>query len=63
MAVSEKIIGKLVGNLKDCKAAATSGWRNSRLKAIASIPEGTRALADWVRIWTAGKVPEHMAHE
>ena len=61
--VSEKVVGKLVSNLKDCKAAGTSGWRNSRLKAIASIPEGARALTDWVRIWTSAKVPEHMAHE
>ena len=61
--VSEKVVGKLVSNLKDCKAAGTSGWRNSRLKAIASIPEGARALTDWVRIWTSAKVPEYMAHE
>ena len=26
--ISEKILGKLIGNLKDCKASGGSGWRN-----------------------------------
>ena len=60
--VEEKIVGKLVGNLKDCKAAGVSGWRNSRLKLLASTPEGLRSLTNWVRIWVNGKVPEHMAN-
>ena len=59
--VDAKIVGKLVGNLKDCKAAGVSGWRNSRLKLLASISEGLRSLTSWVRIWVNGKVPEGMA--
>ena len=38
--VEVKVVGKLIGGLKDCKASGGSGWRNSRLKAIASTPEG-----------------------
>ena len=59
--VEEKVVGKLVGGLKDCKASGISGWRNSRLKAIASTPEGLRAISAWVKIWVAGKVPDGMA--
>ena len=42
--VEEEIVGKLVGSLKDCKAAGVSGWRNSRLKFLASTPKGLRSL-------------------
>ena len=59
--LDEKIVGKLLGNLKDCKAAGVSGWRNSRLKLICSTPEGLRSLTSRVRIWITGKVPDHMA--
>ena len=61
--VEEKVVGELVGDLKDCEAAGTSGWRNSRLKAIASVPEGLTALTRWVQAWVNGSVPECMACE
>ena len=57
----ERVVGKLIGGLKDCKASGASGWRNSRLKAIASTPEGLRSLTAWVQVWVAGKVPEGMS--
>ena len=59
--VTETVVSKVVGNLKDCKAAGISGWRNSRLKAIASTPEGLAALTNWVRWWVAGSIPQSMA--
>ena len=59
--VSEEVVGKMVGNSKDCKASGVSGWRNSRLKAIAATPEGCAALTRWVNVWGAGAVPDHMA--
>ena len=59
--VTDSVVSKVIGNLKDCKAAGISGWRNSRLKAIASSPEGLAVLVDWVRWWVAGKIPQCMA--
>ena len=60
--IIEVVVGKVIGNTKDCKAAGVSGWRNSRLKAIVSTPEGSGALWEWVNIWVSGAVPEIMAH-
>ena len=61
--VTDTVLGKLIGNLSDCKTAGGSGWRNSRIKAIASTPDGLRVLTAWVRMWITAKVPEHMVHE
>ena len=61
--ITESVVGKLIGNLKDCKAAGASGWRNSRIKAIASVPEGLTALTRWVQTWISACVPDDMAHE
>ena len=61
--VKDTVLAKLIGNLTDCKTAGGSGWRNSRIKAIASTPDGLRVLTAWVRMWITAKVPEHMAHE
>ena len=38
--VVASVLLKVISNTKDCKAAGCSGWRNSRLKMIASEPEG-----------------------
>ena len=61
--VKEAVVGKLIGNLKDCKAAGASGWRISRIKAIASVLEGLTALTRWVQVWIDANVPNDMAED
>ena len=58
--ITEIVVGKVIGNFKNCKAADISGWCNSRLKAITSTPEGPSAFVAWVRKWVSGAVSQNM---
>ena len=61
--VRQKLVSSVVGRMVDCKAAGTSAWRNSRLKAVVSVDSGLRALTRWTQCWVSGHVPDIMARE